>query len=713
MPSPSNRPPESVLSKSFLLWIVCGGVFLVLMFLLGRTDSDATSLTRIYVLSGAVVLAILFGFRNTKSSARVILSILLLGLVARLFMFGQPSKFDDDFYRYMWDGAVTANGYNPYAIRPAEVLRGGALPQDAAFQALAAKAMPTLTRVNHPELTTIYPPVAQGVFALSYFIAPFSPVGLRVVFLLIEVVAVALLLLMLRTLGRPLSWVAVYWWCPLVIKEVYFGLHMDVLPATLALASIGAAVWRFRITAIVLLALAVGAKLWPVVLAPIVIRYAVTSWRSLFSGVALFALLTLIISFPLLASWGDASHSGASAYAKQWMNNAGFFGVLQWASNQLYQASLNTFFDGYFDPAQMPRRIVACIVLLFLAVMSVVKIPDSAAVIRYAMWAVAVVFLISPTQFPWYFVWVMPFLALTAGSWSALAILLYVALLPLYHLHQTSPWLLWIEHLPVWLGLAIGLLVWLKRDLVMPIFQETPFHLPQGTRVAVIIPALNEERAIGPVIDEIPKWVSQVIVADNNSNDATVSVAEAHGATVVVEPHRGYGAACLRGISVLGDSAVVVFLDGDFSDHPNEMGRLVGPIVRGEADMVIGSRVLGKAEPGALTPQQRFGNALACALIRLLYGQRFSDLGPFRAIRASSLRQLQMDDRDFGWTVQMQVRAARQGLISIEVPVSYRKRIGVSKISGTVRGVFLAGKKILLTVFAEGLRKVHPSDSHA
>jgi len=227
-------------------------------------------------------------------------------------------------------------------------------------------------------------------------------------------------------------------------------------------------------------------------------------------------------------------------------------------------------------------------------------------------------------------------------------------------------------------------------------------------RVAVIIPAFNEEAALGQVIAAIPEWVDDIIVADNGSTDRTAEVARAAGARVVHEPRRGYGSACLAGMAALGDPDVVVFLDGDFSDHPDEMDRLVDPIRHGHVDMVIGSRVLGTREPGALTPQARFGNWLACLLMRLFWRARHTDLGPFRAIRAATLRQLQMRDPDYGWTVEMQVKAARRGVRVREVPVSYRRRIGASKISGTVKGVIGAGTKILGVLLYEALRQRPP-----
>ena len=218
--------------------------------------------------------------------------------------------------------------------------------------------------------------------------------------------------------------------------------------------------------------------------------------------------------------------------------------------------------------------------------------------------------------------------------------------------------------------------------------------------IDVVIPAFNEEAAIGNVLQSIPaSLVRRVVVVDNGSTDRTGEEARSRGATVVVEPRRGYGQACLTGIAALGDPDIVVFLDGDYSDYPEEMESLVAPVVAGEVDMVIGSRVLGKREKGALQPQQRFGNALATWLIRLLFGVAYTDLGPFRAIRFDALKRLEMEDCDFGWTVEMQVKAARQKLRSAEVPVRYRRRIGKSKVSGTISGSIRAGYKILWTIF--------------
>lgn len=224
--------------------------------------------------------------------------------------------------------------------------------------------------------------------------------------------------------------------------------------------------------------------------------------------------------------------------------------------------------------------------------------------------------------------------------------------------------------------------------------------------VDVIIPVFNEEKSIALVLADIPSdLVREVIVCNNNSTDRTESVAKSAGATVVFQPQKGYGSACLKGLEYISQKPkneqpdVVVFLDGDYSDHPEEMDTMLREIRENGVDMVIGSRALGNMESGSMTPPQIFGNWLATNLLAFFYDYKFTDLGPFRAIKYKALLSLEMEDPDFGWTVEMQAKAAKAGLKCREVPVSYRKRIGTSKISGTVKGTFLAGHKILWTIF--------------
>lgn len=229
----------------------------------------------------------------------------------------------------------------------------------------------------------------------------------------------------------------------------------------------------------------------------------------------------------------------------------------------------------------------------------------------------------------------------------------------------------------------------------------------QDLRVSLIIPALNEAENIGPLLSQVDTdLVDQIIVVDNGSTDGTGSVAAAGGATVVHEARRGYGSACLKAIHAAPAADVLVFMDGDGSDDPREIERLLTSLVQGEADLVIGSRVRGEAERGALTAVQIFGNALTCWLVRWFWGTRYTDLGPFRAIRRAALERLVMSDPDFGWTVEMQVKAAQQRLVVAEVPVSYRRRRGGrSKVSGTVTGSFQAGRRILAYVLTAKARE--------
>ena len=222
------------------------------------------------------------------------------------------------------------------------------------------------------------------------------------------------------------------------------------------------------------------------------------------------------------------------------------------------------------------------------------------------------------------------------------------------------------------------------------------------TRISVVIPAYNEEEAIAKVIAEIPSTVHEVVVVNNNSTDATVEVAKAAGATVLSENRKGYGYACLKGLNHLRKKDtpdIVVFLDGDYSDYPKELTHLVKPIASNKVDFVVGTRVKEKREQGSLTPQQIFGNGLACFLMRLLFDSRFTDLGPFRAIRWTTLEKLKMGDKTYGWTVEMQLKVLRQKIPYLEIPVSYKKRIGVSKVSGTVKGTIFAGMKIIGWIF--------------
>lgn len=221
--------------------------------------------------------------------------------------------------------------------------------------------------------------------------------------------------------------------------------------------------------------------------------------------------------------------------------------------------------------------------------------------------------------------------------------------------------------------------------------------------IKVIIPAYNEQDSIGNVIRDIPKIVDEIIVVSNNSTDKTEENAAKAGATVLTENRKGYGYACLKGMDYISKleikPEIVVFLDGDYSDYPEQLTELIAPIVQQDLDFVIGARVKELRETGAMTPQQIFGNWLATSLMKLFFNANFTDLGPFRAIKYNKLLALQMEDKTYGWTVEMQLKALKQKLTYVEIPMKYRNRIGVSKVSGTVKGSIFAGIKILGWIF--------------
>ena len=227
-------------------------------------------------------------------------------------------------------------------------------------------------------------------------------------------------------------------------------------------------------------------------------------------------------------------------------------------------------------------------------------------------------------------------------------------------------------------------------------------------KISVIIPAYNEEGSIGKVVKEIPAVVDEIIVVNNNSKDNTTTVAETAGATVLAESRAGYGYACLKGMEYVAGKItkpdIIVFLDGDYSDYPAELEKLIAPIIENDIDFVIGARVKKFRAPGSMTVQQVFGNWLATYLMKLFYGSKFTDLGPFRAIKYSRLVQLQMTDKTYGWTVEMQLKALKQKMSYVEIPVRYRNRIGISKVSGTVKGTLMAGIKIIGWIFKHSFK---------
>ncbi len=644
------------------------------------------------MLAGAIYLLAAWSGRRVAPG---IAAVFFLGLAMRVVLIASPplANATDDYYRYLWDGWAVTLGLNPYQYSPSQALEavaeGGA--QDPRLAQAAPPAEEVLRRINHADLTTIYPPVAQAAFAVAALIKPFSVYALRGLLLASDLATFVLLLTLLRRLRMNEGLSFLYWWNPVVLKWMYAEAHMDVLLFPLLLLTLVAALAYRPALAGASLALATGVKLWPIVLLPLVIWHLRADRRRMVAVAFTAVAFTLIVLSPMVLARPTAPE-GLWTYAKTWENNDGIYSLVESAFSPMAAPQ---------DARTYARWVVGAMLVVWIPVAVLWQSGKPHALIRSALLVVAGVFLLSPTQFPWYYAWMLPLVAF----WPVWPLLVYTIVLPLYDLTPQLPWLVWVQHLPFWI-----LLAWSPRasSQSSAVSFERKWKRPEGrgpasSRVAVIIPAMNEESAIGNVLRAIPAWVSQIIVVDNGSTDRTSAVARAAGAQVVQEFRRGYGSACLAGIRALEEPGIAVFLDGDSSDSPSEMERLVAPIREGRADFVIGSRALGHCEPGALTPQQRFGNALACTLIRMLWGWRYTDLGPFRAIRYDALQALEMNDTNYGWTVQMQLRAVRLGLAIQEVSVSYRRRIGVSKVSGTIRGVLGAGTKILSLIVREKL----------
>ena len=629
-----------------------------------QTEPDI--LLYVLLLSGSTAVVTGLLWRNPAISAPLV----LMGTaLAHAITFAGMPAFEDDYFRFVWDGWRTLQVGTPYGVVPENHFVDDSVPT-------ALKAV--LDGVNNPEYPTIYGPALQLIFAAVFALFGTKLIGLQLLFAAVNLMLVAMLL---RRNGA--GKVVLYAWNPLVIAETSLHLHPDGLMAAGLFAAIVAGRGRPIIVGL-FFGIAAGVKLVALTAWPLLLRFHPLALLSSIGSLGFFYLLFLV-------QGQGAGFDSTTAFATIWHFNPlayeVFFQIFGWQAGRI------------------PVALIAGLTVLWLHARSrtVEDVPLAAIF--------GIILLFAPAVNSWYLLWLLPF-AIGRNQLWPFAAMIALPLSYLTGLNLGDPALEAFAVHPMARVAEAGILLlailydwrmYRRAGVVAATAVIAPIASP---KIAVIMPALDEEASVGEVVRGIraalPDHLRQVIVVDNGSTDRTASVASKAGADVVVEPERGYGAACLTGMAWLEkDIDIVLFMDSDGSDVPTDAAKIIAPIAHGIADLVIGSRALGKVQRGAMTPPQRFGNWLAPMLVWLIWGVRYTDLGPFRAIRRSSLESLAMQDRDFGWTIEMQVRAAKKGLQTVEVPTGYRRRIGVSKISGTIDGVLKAGAKILYVIGRE------------
>jgi len=454
---PHAAPPHSGWPVAY--WIA-GGSFVAYAALLSglsrmlASDGIGRQHALVWLAGGGVVAGSLYLFGLYRAQRRGVqiapVWIAVVAVLARLIVSVSQPMLESDYQRYLWDGAVTASGINPYRYPPSDIVAGAARGQDADRLAdLAHRAGPVLTSINHPTLTTIYPPVAQGSFAVANAIAPFDPNGLRIVLCLADAVTVLLLARLLRVLGLPAVQIAWFAWNPLLLREVYSSLHMDILLLPLVVAALLAAVRSQSGVAAAWLVVASAVKVWPIVLAPLVLRPLFGQWRRMAMVVGACGLLGAVLWLPVvLAPHGE--NSGFLAYGRGWQNNDGFFRAGIWLTERVLNLAHIEAWYSHMIMRLLTAGLVAGIVLW----KSRTKPSDAASLVHRCLFTVGAIFLLSPTQFPWYWLWCLPFLTLR----PSLPLLLYTALLPIYYVQDQLVYPLshWLQHAPVWTLLAIA-----------------------------------------------------------------------------------------------------------------------------------------------------------------------------------------------------------------------------------------------------------------
>jgi hypothetical protein len=641
-----------------------------------------------FLVAYAVAWVACWATATTRINAR---TLLLGALVWRTLFVGLPPTLSDDIYRYVWEGQIQWHGWNPFRYAPTA-------PE---LLALRNDIWPL---INNPSASAIYPPATQLIFKLLATIGGVT--WFKAVFCMVDLAIIAVLARGLRQRQRPVGILAWYAWNPLVVVEVAGSGHFEPLALLPLVISIFYLRQRANVAWIALLG-SISLKYAGGLLVLPFLRTRRPTWPAL--GVA--AAVLIATTLPYLDA-GRHLFDSLVLYTDKWRYNDMLFGLLAAWLGSLTAAKL----------------LAAVLLLTLTLAVSLQATQRRLSLSTQCAVILAGLLFLSPTIHPWYLLWIavlLPWIGSRAlFAWTGSIAFSYLFLFPLGDqppFDKGSLLIRGLQLLPVgigaWLDLRARHFGGMKQP--SPLVTEVSGSSSRTTdgqvcaRIVLMMPALNEAEPLPLVLADLQQLqeefgqrqgkplLDEVVVIDNGSTDRTREIAREAGATVLEQPERGYGAACLRGLEYLQDNPpdVVVFMDADHSDDASQLPELLRPLLEDNYDMVIGSRALGEHEPGALLPQARFGNWLATSLIRWRFGFRYTDLGPFRAIRFAALQQIGMADRDFGWTVEMQVRALQENLRVCEVPVRYRKRLGQSKISGTIGGSVRAGVKILATLW--------------
>jgi len=638
---------------------------------------EPVPLTLFFTLLGVAwaILLILHFRRHTRQVEIPLLSILLWAAVFRLAGLSADPLYEDDFNRFLWDGWVFATTGNPYQIPPADFFGDESVPE--AF-------LPILHEVNYPTVATIYGPVLEYLFGLSYLLSPGSLTFLKILFLASDLTILGLLC---KFASRHA--VLLYAWCPLLIFEVAFNAHPDLLGTALLFAGFLAHSRDRAVTAAVFGALACGVKVLAVLALPFFILRG--GLRAVFASAATL----LVVYSPFILQGSTADWDGLSVFMRFWEFNSALFAVF---SHFLENPAAKFASYGLFALAY------SAIFLSWARNRSNLPPLD----IVYGLF-----FLASPVINPWYLLWMLPFVTLRPKLWSLVALIAVCAsyatvsnLNPAVTGNFSHPvWVRPLEFGIIGLALTVDLLIAKTRTMLIrgedSKGDRYPGNIPANRdNTLVIIPAYNESGTIATVVMRLQALgFTHVRVVDNASTDDTAQQARSAGAEVVNEPRRGYGSACLAGYRKPDPHCDwVLFCDADGSDDLERIPALLDQSA--EYEFVLGDRRGSQAGKAVMTVPQYYGNGLAVTLIRWGWGFRYGDLGPMRLIHLAALHDLRMRDRNYGWTVEMQIRAVEEGLRIKELPVGYFERVaGRSKISGTVTGTLKAGYKILWTVF--------------